>query len=167
MDPFNLFDAAIAAEPGESRPEGFRRGEVRIGPLIGASRMGATLYDVPPGQRIGPYHYHYNDEEWLLVVEGRPTLRTPTGERELRAGDIVAFPEGPSGAHDVANHTDERTRVLLLSTKRRPAVAVYPDSDKMAIWRLKAGEQDELIVARTPAAGYWDGEIASHDPEIG
>jgi uncharacterized cupin superfamily protein len=158
MGAFNLFEADVPADPEDSSPEGFRRGEVRVGPLVGASRIGATLYEVPAGQRIGPYHYHYNDEEWLLVLEGRPTLRTPAGERELHSGDVVVFPEGPAGAHDVSNRTDERARVLLLSTKGRPAVAVYPDSDKLAIWRLAGGEADEIVVSRASAAGYWDGE---------
>jgi uncharacterized cupin superfamily protein len=158
LDAFNLFDAAVP--PGsEDEPEGFRRGETQIGPLIGATHLGATLYELPPGQRVCPYHYEYNNEEWLLVVEGRPTLRTPEGERELRPGDLAAFPEGPAGAHGVSNRTNERVRVLMLSTKQRPAVAVYPDSDKMAIWRLQGGEADEIIVKRSAAADYWDGEL--------
>jgi uncharacterized cupin superfamily protein len=117
------------------------------------------LYELPPGQRICPYHYHYNDEEWLLALEGRPTMRTPSGERDLTPGDLVAFPEGPAGAHDVSNRTDTRVRVLMLSTRRQPAVAVYPDSDKMAIWRLEGGEADEIIFARASAAHYWEGEV--------
>lgn len=119
--------------------------------------MGATLYELPPGQRICPYHYHYNDEEWLLVLEGRPTLRTPEGERELRPGDLVVFPEGPAGAHDTSNRTETHARVLMLSTKRKPAMAIYPDSDKLAIWRI--GEADEIVVKRSAAAGYWEGEL--------
>jgi len=94
MDPFNLFDATVPQEVDESRPEGFRRLHLSIGALVGASQIGATLYELPPGQRICPYHYEYNNEEWMLVLEGRPTLRTPSGERELRPGDVVAFPEG-------------------------------------------------------------------------
>jgi uncharacterized cupin superfamily protein len=162
MEPFNLFDAVLPPEEG-SRPEGYRRPEVQIGPRVGASRLGATLYELPPGQRTSPYHYEYNNEEWLVVVEGRPTLRTPAGERELRPGDLVAFPEGPAGAHAVSNRTDERVRVVLLSTKRRPAVAVYPDSDKLALWRLEGGEADEIVVERTSAAGYWEGELPPRD----
>jgi uncharacterized cupin superfamily protein len=161
MDPFNVFDATLPADDADERPEGFRRRELQVGRLIGGARIGATLYDVPPGQRVGPYHYHYNDEEWLIVLEGLPTLRTPEGERELRPGDLIAFPEGPSGGHDVSNRTDELVRVLLVSTRGQPAVAVYPDSDKVAIWRLAGGEADEIIVSRASAAGYWDDELPS------
>jgi uncharacterized cupin superfamily protein len=159
MDRFNLFEAAVL-EDDDSRPDGFRRAELQIGPLLGASRLGATVYDLPPGQRVCPYHYEYNNEEWIVVIEGRPTLRTPSGERELRPGDVVAFPEGPEGAHDAANRTDERVRVVMLSTKRAPAVAVYPDSDKLAIWRIEGGEADGIVVKRTAAADYWDGELS-------
>jgi len=47
---------------------------------------------------------------------------------------------------------------MMLSTKRQPAVAVYPDSDKLAIWRLEGDEADELIVKRSAAVGYWEDE---------
>lgn len=117
--------------------------------------LGATLYEVPPGERLGPYHYEYNNEEWLLVLAGNPTLRRPDGKQQLRAGDIVAFTEGSAGAHAVSNESNEPTRVLMLSTKRDPAVAVYPDSDKLAIWRLGT---DEITVKRSDAVDYWEGE---------
>lgn len=159
MEVFNLFDAVVPPQAEDSRPEGFRRERVQIGPLVGASRIGATLYELPPGQQISPYHYEYNNEEWLVVLEGRPTLRTPSGESELRPGDLVAFPAGPAGAHAALNGTNERVRVMMLSTKRTPAVAVYPDSDKIAVWRLQDGEQDAIIVKRSAAADYWEGEL--------
>jgi uncharacterized cupin superfamily protein len=157
-EPFNLFAAAVPRDPDASRPEGFRRSHLQIGSLLGASRLGATVYELPPGQRIGPYHYEYNNEEWIIVLEGRPTLRTPSGEHELRPGDVVAFPEGPEGAHDTSNRTDEIARVVVLSTKRKPAVAVYPDSDKIAIWRIDGGDADGIVVKRSAAASYWEGE---------
>lgn len=159
MDAFNLFEAVVPPQPPDARPEGFRRERLQIGPLLGASRIGATLYELPPGERICPYHYEYNNEEWMIVIEGRPTLRTPSGEHELRPGDVVAFSEGPEGAHGALNGTDERVRILMLSTKRKPAVAVYPDSDKLAIWRLKDGEGDEIVVERSAGVGYWEGEL--------
>jgi uncharacterized cupin superfamily protein len=155
VEPFNLFEAVVPLGADDGRPEGFSRHELQIGPLLGSSCIGATLYELPPGQRICPYHYEYNNEEWIMVIEGRPTLRTPIGERELRPGDVVAFCEGPEGAHDTSNRTDEPVRVVMLSTKQRPAVAVYPDSDKIAIWRI---DEDGIIVKRSAAVGYWEDE---------
>src|SRR5207244_3478080 len=81
-----------------------------------------------------PYHYEYGNEEWLLVLEGHPTLRHPEGEDELEPGDVVCFPEGPEGAHKVTNRRGEPARIVIFSTKHEPAVAVYPDSDKIGFW---------------------------------
>ena len=81
----------------------------RFGPALGASMMGASLYELPPGQSICPYHYEYPDEEWLVVVEGRVTVRHPGGEEALGKGDIVCFPSAPRA----------RTRSAASATRRR------------------------------------------------
>ena len=140
----------------EQEREGYRWRARMIGPVLGAEMLGATVYELPPGQKSFPYHYEYATEEWLLVVAGRPTLRTPEGEQELEAGDMVCFPAGPEGAHQVRNGTDEPVRIVVFSTKQSPAVAVYPDSDKLGIWIT--GSEDSLIVRRDAAVDYWAGE---------
>jgi Uncharacterized conserved protein, contains double-stranded beta-helix domain len=140
----------------EQERDGYRWRARMIGPVVGATMLGATVYELPPGERSFPYHYEYGTEEWLLVVSGHPTLRTPEGEQELEAGDVVCFPEGPDGAHQVRNETEEPVRIVIFSTKQSPAVAVYPDSDKLGIWIT--GSEDSLIVRRDAAADYWAGE---------
>ncbi|HEX3268034.1 MAG TPA: cupin domain-containing protein [Gaiellaceae bacterium] len=142
----------------ERERDGYRWRATSIGQAIGASLVGATLYELPPGEKSFPYHYEWGNEEWLLVVAGLPTLRTPEGEHELEAGDVVCFPEGPEGAHQVLNATEEPVRIVFLSTKRFPAVALYPDSDKLGIWLAGEGKQDSLIVRRDSAVDYWEGE---------
>lgn len=137
-------------------PEGFHTAYDRFGKRIGGAKLGATLYLVRPGQHLCPYHYEYPEEEWLLVLAGRPTLRHPQGEAELREGDIVAFPEGPEGAHQVTNHTDADARVLMWSTVSSPAVVVYPDSDKIAADTRE--QTDRIVVRRSSGVDYWDGE---------
>jgi uncharacterized cupin superfamily protein len=137
-------------------PEGFRPGMFRFGKLVGASRTGATVYELPPGQQICPYHYEYAEEEWLLVLEGRPTLRRPEGSEVLEPWDVVFFPLGPEGAHGVRNETDRTVRVLMFSTVTYPAATVYPDSDKIGIWT--GNRDDDLIVRRTSGVEYYDGE---------
>jgi len=128
-----------------------------LGPALGASRIGATLYELPPGQASFPYHYEYGCEEWLLVLTGEITLRDPEGERALAAGDVVCFPEGPQGAHRVANHGQQPARIVLFSTKGRPAVAVFPDSDKVVLF--SGGEPvDDLIAGRSDSLDYWERE---------
>jgi uncharacterized cupin superfamily protein len=151
----NLFGAGV--EDWSGRPDGYRLAFARLAPQIGAARIGATIYDIPPGQSTFPYHYEHGCEEWLLVVAGRPTLRHPGGEDELEPGDLVCFPEGPEGAHKVTNGTGETARVMILSTKAFPAVAVYPDSDKVGIFT--EDEADDVMVRRESGVDYWDREL--------
>ncbi len=154
MKRFNLFDGEL----DEARDQaGFSWRAARLGPRLGAERLGASVYELQPGERSFPYHYEYGAEEWLLVIAGRPTLRAPDGEHELRPGDLVCFPEGPEGAHLVRNDTDEPIRVLIASTTGRPAAAVYPDSGKVGLWT--GNDADPPRIFRTESAvDYWDGE---------
>jgi uncharacterized cupin superfamily protein len=108
----NVYDAE-AGYP-EDAPAPFARGRVPLGPAVGGERLGATLYELPPGTSVCPYHYEYGREEWLLVLEGRPTVRVPEEERELEPGDVVCFPEGPAGAHKVTNRGGATAGVLML-----------------------------------------------------
>jgi uncharacterized cupin superfamily protein len=146
----------LQPEYDDTDPEGYRAGMARFGPSIGAEKLGASLYELPPGQSISPYHYEYPEEEWLIVLEGRPTLRHPEGEDELEEGDVVCFPEGPEGAHKVTNRTDETVKVLMFSTKTKTAVAVYPDSDKFGVWT--GNDADHVIVPRASNVEYYTGE---------
>ena len=145
----NLYDDQDWVDGSERDGWRWRRKRAR-GELLGAS-----MYELEPGQRTFPYHYEYGNEEWLLCVSGRPTLRTPEGERELREGDLVRFPEGPAGAHQVANRTDERVRVLIASTLVTPDMAVYPDSDKIGAW---SGGEESGLFPRSAAVDYFEGE---------
>jgi uncharacterized cupin superfamily protein len=91
----------------DSDPEGFKAGLFRPGPDLGAKDTGLSIYDLPPGQAVCPYHYEYGEEEWLVVLEGRPSARTPEGTEQLEPWDVVYFPKGPEGAHQIRNDSDE------------------------------------------------------------
>src|SRR5262245_49153684 len=140
----------------DTDPEGYRAGMARFGTVLGASQMGASLYELPPGQSICPYHYEYPEEEWLFVVSGRVTLRHPEGTEELGEGDIVCFPPGPEGAHKVTCLGDETARVLMTSTKQTPGIAVYPDSGKVGVF---PGDDRDRLMMRRDTLDYWDGEV--------
>ena len=155
MERFNLFDGELDDE--RSEPAGFTWRAARLGPRLGAEKLGASVYELQPGESTFPYHYEYGSEEWLLVVSGRPTLRVPDGEHELRAGDVVCFLEGPEGAHLVRNDSDEPVRILIASTKGDPALAVYPDSGKIGTWPGNDADPPRLFKLDS-AVDYWDGE---------
>ena len=84
--------------------------------------------DLHSGEGSEPYHYVYGREEWLLVLDRKPTLRHPRGEDQLEAGDLVCLPEGPAGAHRLLNRGESVVRALFLSTTGLPANVCYPDT---------------------------------------
>jgi uncharacterized cupin superfamily protein len=155
MEIFNLFTGETDIGPEGNEPPGYEEVRaVRVGRKIGATRLGLSIYELPRGQAICPYHFEWTDEEWLIVLTGRPTVRTPEGERVLEPGDTICFPEGPDGAHQVRNDAEELARVALLSTKSGVGIAEYPDSDKVGVWAGGA----HYMLRRSDHLDYWDGE---------
>jgi uncharacterized cupin superfamily protein len=150
----NLSDPTLAYDASD--PDGFRAGMLRFGREIGAQQTGATLYELPPGQAVCPYHYEYGEEEWALVLAGRPSVRTPDGVEQLEALDVLFFPKGPSGAHQIRNDSDAPARVLMWSTVVVPTATAYPDSDKVGIWTGVEGE--DVMVERSSDVPYFHGE---------
>ena len=150
----SLSEPKLTYDPDD--PEGFRSGVFRFGPELGATETGATLYELPPGQAVCPYHYEYGEEEWLLVLDGRPSVRTPEGTEQLEPFDVAFFPKGPGGAHQVCNGTDSTVRVLMWSTVVYPTATAYPDSDKVGIWTGDAVE--DLMTTRSSKVDYFHGE---------
>jgi uncharacterized cupin superfamily protein len=139
----------------EERP-GWRSKDAWVGGHIRSELLGGSMYELEPGDKLWPYHTHHANEEWMIVVRGRPTLRTHDGEQELTEGDAVAFPRGKKGLHQVSNRTDAPVRVLMLSTLIKPDLVEYPDSGKVAA-RSVAGER--ILLGRPgPILDYWDGE---------
>jgi uncharacterized cupin superfamily protein len=150
----NIADPEFTYDPDD--PDGFRAGMFRFGPRLGAERTGASVYELPPGQAVCPYHYEYGEEEWVLVLQGRPTLRTPEGSERLEPFDVAFFPRGPDGAHQIRNDTDSPARVLMWSEVIAPAATVYPDSDKIGVWT--GNKADDVMVERSSNVDYFHGE---------
>jgi len=153
----NLFDELPEAD---ARP-GYASRERRFGDELDATLWGGTAYELGPGERVCPYHWHFGDEEWLLVVSGAPTLRTPEGEARLRPWDVAVFVRGEAGAHEVRNDTDSTVRVAIFSTVSDPEVCVYPDSDKVGVfagWSRRDGQQLHLMNRPDANLDYFDRE---------
>jgi uncharacterized cupin superfamily protein len=141
--------------------EGFSYRRAKVGGQAGAEKLGASLFEIPPGQATFPYHAHSANEEMLIVLRGRPHLRTPGGWRELAEGDVVALPVGEEGAHQIQNRGEEPVRVLMVSTMIAPEVSLYPDSGKVqAATRAPGAKGDgfQEFYRREQAVDYWDGE---------
>jgi uncharacterized cupin superfamily protein len=151
---FNLL-ALPLKEMDEPTPLGHRFRAGSPGRELGSELTGLGVYEVEPGEATWPYHFELVDEEWLIVIAGEVTVRTPDGERRLRAGDVACFPAGPSGAHAIRNDGSETARFAMPSTRPPYGDAVvYPDSGK---FRIGGGGFDHRGRLGEPVP-YWEGE---------
>jgi uncharacterized cupin superfamily protein len=147
-----LFD-----EPREH--PGFHCKRARLGRQAGSERLGLSLWELPPGEAAYPYHFHYTEEELVLVLAGAPSLRTADGWRELSNGEVVAFPRGERGGHQLVNRTTATVRFLSFSTSGEPDVVIYPDSGKLgAFERLPEGGGLRAMFRLSDVVDYHDGE---------
>jgi len=144
--------------------ERFANRRKQLGKAAGGREIGCSLYEIPPGKRPFPYHFHTANEEAMYVLSGSATLRLAGREVPVREGDYVAFPVGPAGAHQVVNDTDRPLRILMISTMLEPEVSVYPDSEKIGVFAGSAPGGDptvRTVFAFLPEAArvdYWQGE---------
>ena len=150
---FNLF----GDEWHETRDrEGWRIKEAFVGHHIGSELLGASMSEIEPGNKHWPYHTHYANEEWVIVLGGEPTLRTPEGEQVMKEGDVVCFPRGNDGAHQIINRTDSPIRVLMLSSMISPDTVEYLDTQK--VFATNAAGDPIMFSRPGPRVEYWEGE---------
>ena len=148
----NLLTLALERRDG---PPGHDISATSLSQPFGAAATGMSIHELPPGNASWPYHFETTEEEWLIVIEGELTLRTPEGEAVLRAGDVAAFPAGAAGAHAVRNHTDAAVRYAMPSTHAPYGDGcVYPDSGKVLI--NAPGFQHRGWLGEP--VDYWEGE---------
>ena len=135
----------------------------QLGKAAGGRKLGCMMHELPPGKRAWPYHYHLANEEAIYVLAGQGTLRLPSGEVSIAAGDYLAFPIGEAFAHQITNTGSEPLRYLAVSTMVEPDIACFPDSGKLGLFAGQApgGPADGRTLFRTGRlqdTEYWDEE---------
>jgi uncharacterized cupin superfamily protein len=154
-------------EPREA-VDGFVAYRARIGRQLGTERIGVSQWLIPAGQVAYPYHFHLAEEEVLVLLGGSLLLRTPEGWRRLQEGDVVRFPPGAEGAHQLVNDTDADVRFLAISTHGTPDVVVYPDENKISpAQRLSESDGIKMFFKVDDQVDYWDGIERPEVPDVG
>lgn len=133
-------------------------GWAEIGWLLGAEKLGYAASRLEPGQALCPLHWHTSEEELCVVLAGTPTVRSPSGEFQLRVGDLVAFPARPSGSHSLFNASDAPCTLLLVARTEPSDTTFYPDSHKLMV------EATQTMVRARPTLDYFDGELGRPIP---
>jgi uncharacterized cupin superfamily protein len=151
-----------------SEQPGFSWRRAKLAHQSGGERLGASLFALPPGEAIYPFHYHLGNEELLIVIEGSPSLRAAGGERVLERGEVVACPRGEEGAHQVVNRSEAEARILLVSEMNAPEVVIRPESGKISALGNPPGYRGEDVVHKVfserDEAPFWEGEDPPGEP---
>jgi uncharacterized cupin superfamily protein len=145
-------------EYDQSDPPGFRAGMVRPGSKLGASSTGISMYEIPAGEAVCPLHWEAVEEEWAMSVDGPMWVRDANGTHRVEPFELVFFPAGPEGVHQIRNDGDTTVRVMMFGENKQPGVTFYPDSDKVGVWS-GSKDADGLFVHST-AVDYFHGEGA-------
>jgi uncharacterized cupin superfamily protein len=145
--------------------EGFRASRARLGYQLATERVGLSLWSVPAGETAYPYHFHLTEEEVLVLLEGDLALRSPAGWERVRRGDVVRFPVGEEGAHQLVNDGAVEARFLAISTHGQPDVVLYPDEGKIGSAERKPDGTGLKVYFKLDDAVPYDEGIAR--PEVG
>lgn len=157
----NLLTASLEPEPepvpGRRSPGPHTLRQQSLGSRLGAQNWDATLYELAPGEATAAYRYEWCREEWALVVTGAPMLRHADGETILSPGDICCFPQGPAGARQLRNDSDQPARLIIFTTSTdRPMSAFYPDEDTVLI---QISDRERMLFRQADCIeDYWEGE---------
>jgi uncharacterized cupin superfamily protein len=154
----NLFDPDF--DESSEQPE-FSWRRAMLARQAGAERLGASLFALAPGEALYPLHYHLGNEELLIVIDGSPSLRTASDERVLEDGEVVSFPRGEAGAHQVVNRSEAEARILVVSEMNAPEVVVRPESGKLSVMGRPPGNRGKgmhQIFFERDGASFWEGE---------
>jgi uncharacterized cupin superfamily protein len=112
--------------------------------------LSAAVWEIPPGSDGMPYHCHHGTEEYLIVLSGTATLRTPEGERELPTGSVAHFSPGPEGAHTVMNRGDEPVRYVMVGAHASPDIVEYLDEGTFAAFAKTSSQHGPAFFVRLP-----------------
>ena len=113
-----------------------------IGKALGTEGIGINLTIVPPHSKAFPRHYHYQNDEMFIVMEGTGTLHHGNEDFPLKPMDVIHIAAGTGIPFQIENTSDDELRYLALSTLDPTDVFVYPDSNKLGIMAKGAPFRD-------------------------
>ena len=114
-------------------PEFSWKSSPRLAKIVNSEDFEFDIRSLDPGRFSFPYHFHRNAEELFMIISGKAMLRTPDGFTEVNRGDVIFFEKGPSGAHQLYNHSESECVYLDLRTTVGVDICEYPDSNKINI----------------------------------
>lgn len=129
---------------GSSYPSPFdepctERSNRSLGDEFGLRDFGVQLTILEPGAWSSQRHWHSAEDEFIYVLEGRPTLVMDEGETVMGPGDIAGFKAGVANGHHIVNQSDSVAKLLVVGSRKRDDDAFYSDIDMRILKRHRGG----------------------------
>src|SRR3954469_16537606 len=102
-----------------------------LGDLFALKNFGVNLTKLAPRAESSLLHRHSKQDEFIYILEGRPTLVTDAGEVELSPGMCAGFP-AQGIAHQLVNRTGEDVVYLEIGDRTPGDEGSYPADDLRA-----------------------------------
>ncbi|MBD2166575.1 cupin domain-containing protein [Calothrix membranacea FACHB-236] len=118
-------------EPFVSRMAG--REKRPLGDLFGITNFGVNLTRLAPNAISALRHAHSQQDEFIYILQGNPTLQTDEGRTQLSPGMCAGFKAGTGNGHNLINETSEEVLYLEIGDRTPGDEGTYPDDDIQAL----------------------------------
>lgn len=141
MPPSPISATSIPATTGKTiYPEPFAalvagRLKRKLGDFFGLTHFGVNLTHLAPGAISALAHSHSQQDEFILVLTGTPTLILGSEEFTLNPGDCYGFKAGTGIAHQLINRSDQEVTYLEMGDRTSGDQVDYPNNDLKATQR--------------------------------
>ena len=122
---------SVYPEPFASRMAG--REKRQLGDLFGLTNFGVNLTRLAPNAVSALRHAHTKQDEFVYILQGRPTLHTDEGRTQLSPGMCAGFKAGTGNGHRLINETTEEVVYLEVGDRTPGDEGSYPDDDLKAL----------------------------------
>ncbi len=105
------------------------RSSLRVGDAGGLTQFGANIIILAPGAKSSLRHWHEEQDEFVMITQGRCTMIDDDGEHQMDVGDCATFKAGDANGHTFENRTDAEARFLVIGTRTETETGWYSDID--------------------------------------
>ncbi len=99
---------------------------VKLGDLTGLTALGVHYEVLPPGCRTSYPHAEADEDEFVFVLSGTPTLWLDGELHALSPGDFVGFKKGTGHAHCLLNDSATAATLLVGGERKAGCRVFYP-----------------------------------------
>lgn len=102
----------------------------RLAPAAGLTKIGASHVVLDPGAYSSQRHWHEEEDEMVIILQGEAVLIEDEGEIPVGPGDILAWKAGVQNGHRLHNRSDYPCVYIAISAgDGNQDRGEYPDID--------------------------------------